>query len=185
MALTQSAARRWRGVDVNDPVRPIDGWLLAKLQDAALISPLVHRCGSRAGAKRGEASEPIYPVLTRSKTLSAPTNDGKRIRDAALALWRTAAISEPVRLLGVTASNLVEDGTAEQLDLFVSGRGRTQSVAGLQPGVNIERVSVGETVDAIVEKFGRGAIRRAVDDPEKVTISVSKRMDRVRRGTEE
>lgn len=137
------------------------------------------------GAKRGEASEPLYPVLTRSKTLAAPTNDGKRIRDAALALWRTAAISEPVRLLGVTASNLVEDGTAEQLDLFVSGRGRMQSVAGLQPGMNIERVSVGETMDAIVEKFGRGAIRRAVDDPEKVTISVSKRMDRVRRGTEE
>ncbi|HEX4337759.1 MAG TPA: DNA polymerase IV [Polyangiaceae bacterium] len=105
--------------------------------------------------------EPIYPLLTRAKTLPEPTSDGKRIREVAIALWDAAAITEPVRLLGVSLSNL-SGGGAEQLDLF---------------GTRATTDRLGPALDAITARFGKGAIRRAVDEPEKATAS-----DRRKRG---
>lgn len=116
--------------------------------------------GQRA-SRTSQDAEPDYPVLTRSKTLPRATSDGKRIRDVAVALWDAAKVGEPVRLLGVSVSNL-EGGEAEQLDLF-SGR---QSETAL-----------GKALDEITAKFGKGKIRRAVDDPEKATAT-----DRKKRG---
>jgi DNA polymerase-4 len=59
-----------------------------------------------------------FTTITRSRTLPAPLRDGRGIADCALELvLRTEALSRPVRLLGVTASNLVH-GQAAQLHLF-------------------------------------------------------------------
>jgi len=99
--------------------------------------------------------EPIYPLYTRSKTLAEPTSDGAVIRDVAVALWDAAALGEAVRLLGVSVSNLEEAG-GEQLDLFQRGRGEDK---------------LGPALDAITARFGKGAIRRAVDAPEKATAT--------------
>jgi DNA polymerase IV len=105
--------------------------------------------------------EPLYPLLTRSKTLPTATADGSVIRAVAIALWDEARIGEPVRLLGVTVSN-IEEPSMQQLDLF-SGRRPVDKL--------------GPTLDAITERFGKGAIRRAVAEPEKATAS-----DRKKRG---
>jgi DNA polymerase-4 len=121
------------------------------------------RVGPAGPAGAGPHDEPIYPLLTRSHTLREPTADATMIRTVALKLWKTEGLREPVRLLGVSTSNLVPIEESEQLDLFAIAR---------RPGV-------GEMMDAIDRKFGKGAIRRAVDAPEKITISVSKRPDRV------
>jgi DNA polymerase IV len=117
---------------------------------------------TRVGAATSPAGEPVYPVITRSVTLPQPTSDASHLRDAVWNLWCAERVQEPVRLLGVTASNLVDATMGEQLDLFAVTR---------RPGV-------GDAMDEIVRKFGKGAIRRAVDAPEKVTIAVSKRPDR-------
>ncbi|HEX7671600.1 MAG TPA: DNA polymerase IV [Polyangiaceae bacterium] len=117
-------------------------------------------------------SEPVYPLLTRARTLPRATSDGKVIRDTAVSLWDAAGITEPVRLLGVTLSNLEHEAdTMEQLDLFR----RTVGAAGekTEPIVR-ERDQVdllGPTLDAITDRFGKGEIRRAVDEPEKATAS--------------
>ncbi|HEV3457637.1 MAG TPA: DNA polymerase IV [Thermoanaerobaculia bacterium] len=59
-----------------------------------------------------------FTTITRSRTLAAPVRDGRGIAECALELLRrTEALSRPVRLLGVTASNLVH-GQAAQLHLF-------------------------------------------------------------------
>ncbi|MBV8200414.1 MAG: DNA polymerase IV, partial [Acidobacteria bacterium] len=59
-----------------------------------------------------------FTTITRSRTLAAPVSDGRGIAECALELLlRTEAASRPVRLLGVTASNLVH-GQAAQLALF-------------------------------------------------------------------
>jgi DNA polymerase-4 len=105
--------------------------------------------------------EPVYPLLTRAKTLPRATSDGKLIRDVAVALWDAAKIDEPVRLLGVSLTNL-EGGEMEQLDLF---------------GTRATVDRLGPALDAITERFGKGAIRRAVGEPEKATAS-----DRRKRG---
>src|SRR5690606_27569753 len=116
----------------------------------------------RANAHFDGAGEPVYPVITRSVTLPAATADASVLRQAVWTLWCQEGVSEPVRLLGVTASNLVEATSSEQLDLFAVTR---------RPGVGV-------AMDEIARKFGKGAIRRAVDAPDKASISVSKRPDR-------
>jgi DNA polymerase IV len=110
--------------------------------------------GRRIARGSNGGDEPLYPLLTRRKTLEAPTNDGTRIREVAVALWDAAQVREPVRLLGVSVSAL-ENGAGEQLDLFA---------APARP-----RDGLGPALDAIQHKFGRKAIGRAVTDPGKVT----------------
>jgi DNA polymerase-4 len=59
-----------------------------------------------------------FTTLTRSRTFAVPVYDGEAIADCAKDLLRrTEARSRPVRLLGVTASNLVRE-RIEQLWLF-------------------------------------------------------------------
>jgi DNA polymerase-4 len=111
--------------------------------------------GFRTSRTAGDVREPIYPLLTRSKTLGEATSDGAVIRDVAIGLWDAARIGEAVRLLGVSVTNLEERG-AEQLDLFSRTRGEDK---------------LGPALDAITARFGKGAIRRAVDAPEKITAS--------------
>jgi DNA polymerase IV len=115
--------------------------------------------GARTSRLAGEAEEPRYPLVTRSKTVPAATDDGALIREVALALWDAAGIAEPVRLVGVSVSGL-ERREAEQLELFA------------QPG---RRDRLGLALDAIQARFGRDAIGRAVPEPEKLTPSMQKK----------
>jgi DNA polymerase IV len=112
---------------------------------------------SRVFAKEG----PNYPLLTRSKTLPQATDDGAAIRKIAIALWDAAAIDEPVRLLGVSVSQL-SDAAETQLDLFASDE-------------VIRARKLGPAVDHIRERFGAGAIRQGTGDPEKLTPSMRKK----------
>jgi DNA polymerase-4 len=117
---------------------------------------LARRKGERT-ARVGELSEPIYPLLSRQKTLPAAIDDGARIREVALALWDAEALGEPVRLIGVSLSGL-EASEGQQLDLFPPPRD-----------------PLGPVMDEIQERFGKGAIRRAVVDPDKVTPTLQRK----------
>jgi len=123
-----------------------------------LKAKLARARGRREARGPNSGSEPSYPLLTRSKTLPRPTDDGSMIRAIAVGLWEALALKEPVRLLGVSLSNLERnDGT--QLDLFSARRtGR-----------------LGKALDAITERFGENAISRAVDRPHKITHGRTKK----------
>ena len=129
---------------------------------------LARRRGDRVARIEPGSTEPIYPVLTRSRTLARPTDDGALIREVAVALWDATALGEPVRLLGVSLSNL-ESRSFEQLELFTP-RGLAMPVTGERP-----RDRLGPALDAIIARFGGDAIRRAVETPEKVTPSLRKK----------
>jgi DNA polymerase IV len=120
---------------------------------------LGRRRGTRTGRLPGEGDEPVYPLLTRQKSLQEPTDDGAVIRATALTLWDAAAVGEPVRLLGVSLSGL-EKRAEEQLELF-------------SPKRPLDKL--GPALDAIQARFGKDAIHRAVDDPEKLTPSMQKK----------
>jgi DNA polymerase-4 len=120
---------------------------------------LAQRRGARTARLSEEAEEPVYPVLTRQKTLALATDDGTVIRDVAVALWDEAAISEPVRLLGVSVSGLVAS-ERKQLDLFPESHGGAR---------------LGRTLDLIAARFGKQAIFRASPEPAKVTPSLRKK----------
>ncbi|MEZ4225071.1 MAG: DNA polymerase IV [Polyangiaceae bacterium] len=121
------------------------------------------KMGKRRGARRSriaeQGEEPVYPLVTRQRALGAPTDDAALIRSVALALWDELALKEPIRLLGVSVSSIVE-GSAEQLELFAPARPSDK---------------LGPALDAIEERFGRGVIRRGVQAPEKVTPSMQKK----------
>ncbi|HVS65876.1 MAG TPA: DNA polymerase IV [Thermoanaerobaculia bacterium] len=65
-----------------------------------------------------------FTTITRSATLSAPTDDGSVISELGRELLRrTQAGERAVRLLGVGVAKLVEDGEPRQLALPGGGRG--------------------------------------------------------------
>lgn len=112
---------------------------------------------ARAEGGTNSPRGPRYPLLSRSRTLPEPTDDGVLIGRVACELFRLAALREPVRLLGVSLSGLGATpgaAAAAQLSLFEAPR---------------RRDPLGPALDAITRRFGAGAIRRAVATPGKVT----------------
>ena len=101
----------------------------------------------RVGAER----EPDYPLLTRQRRLTDPTDDAQVIAATARGLWDEARLPEAVRLIGVSGSGLVP-ASSVQLDLFAPRRPR-----------------VGVALDAIQARFGEAAIGRAVKRLDKGT----------------
>jgi DNA polymerase-4 len=124
-----------------------------------LKAKLGRRHGVKVPRTSGEPDEPVYPLLTRQRSLEAATNDGAYIREVALALWDELALDQPVRLLGVSVSGIERAGP-EQLDLFAKSAAKRR---------------LGPALDAIEARFGRGAISRAVGVPEKITPSMQKK----------
>jgi DNA polymerase-4 len=110
-------------------------------------------------ARRVASGPRGYPLLTRRRTLERPTDDGRVLSRAASALLQRAALCEPVRLLGVGATNLVAAG-AGQLDLFVVGEGRAR------------RARLNRALDEIQERFGaRSIVRGALGEAERAGLS--------------
>jgi len=87
-----------------------------------------------------------FRLLTRRTTLDAPTDDGKALSDAALALWDAHRPRIPVRLLGVAAMGIVPADDA-QLGLFDDDR-------------SDRRRALNSALDAIVTRFGEGVVSR-------------------------
>ncbi len=116
------------------------------------------RAEHRRRSRTEPGEEPRYPLLSRSKTLPGATDDASVIRAVALELWRKAAVKTPIRLLGVSVSGLVQS-PGGQLGLFEKQARETSERSR----------RLGFTLDAIQERFGRGAIGRAVPEPDKLT----------------
>jgi len=87
-----------------------------------------------------------YPLLTRSRTLAEPTDDGAAISSAALSLWQEVSPGKRIRLIGVSASNL-EPAGAKQLTL-------------LDWHSTERRGALNRAIDDIASRFGRDALRR-------------------------
>jgi DNA polymerase IV len=86
-----------------------------------------------------------FRLLTRRTTLPAPTDDGKALSDAALALWQAHRPRMPVRLLGVAASGIAA-ADAGQTSLFADGRDR--------------RAALNAALDCVVARFGEASVSR-------------------------
>jgi DNA polymerase IV len=87
-----------------------------------------------------------FTLQTRRCTLERPTDDGQELYRHALALLERAPLPRPVRLTGVSAQELDEVGDA-QLGLFGEPPRRSDAL--------------NRALDAIAERFGRGAVAPA------------------------
>jgi DNA polymerase IV len=93
-----------------------------------------------------------FRQITRRATLEAPTSDGGVVAHTAIGLLARVAI-EPrkggrVRLCGVAATELEPRDAPRQLGFDEAERSRGERL--------------GETIDKLAAKYGKGAIRRAV-----------------------
>ena len=84
-----------------------------------------------------------FKLITRSSTLPGPTDDMSEIYHAVLSLLeKTAVGNRPVRLLGVSLSQLVDAGAEPQLSLF------------LDDAVSKKKRELNAALDSISDKFG-------------------------------
>jgi len=88
-----------------------------------------------------------YPLFSRRFTLPSPTDDGAALADAALSLWTAHAPGEPIRLIGVSASNLTDAHEGDQLGLF-------------DEPARSKRRRLNVALDALDDRFGTGTVRR-------------------------
>lgn len=110
------------------------------------------------------ANHELFPVLSRQAKLPMASADAVEIRKIALNLWKKLDLKEAVRLLGVTLSDLEVEAAPRQLGLFDA-----PPAPGTSPAFASRSEILGKTMDAIGERFGEGAISRAVGAVEKVT----------------
>jgi DNA polymerase IV len=97
--------------------------------------------------KLGQRKAPgTYPLLTRSRTLPEPTDDGGALCAAALALWSEVAPGMKIRLIGVSACNL-EPVSTKQLAL-------------LDWRSSERRGALNRALDDIAARYGQTALRR-------------------------
>jgi DNA polymerase-4 len=116
--------------------------------------------GLRARTVTIKARYPSFKTLTRTQSLSFSTNVGVRFYSAARELLERIPAG-PLRLLGVSLSNLDDVRTPHQGTLF--GGGEASAALDVTPrafsGDRMERLSPG--LDRLRRKFGRGVIAPA------------------------
>jgi DNA polymerase-4 len=132
-------------VDIDDP-ETLRAWLL-ELTDQ--VARRLRRHGLRARTVHVKVRLADFRLVTRSATLPGPTHATGELWSAAIALldaW-LAETRRPVRLLGMGASGLAA-GDQMQMQLFDQPEHARQS-------------RLDDVTDAIRDRFGAGAIRRA------------------------
>ena len=91
--------------------------------------------------------------VTRSKTVTNPIHIAADIFELAWALFRTHWDKEPVRLLGVTVSNVVDQ------------RAMTKQLSMFNYHEHIKDEPMIDLVQTLEKQFGKGAIQLGVDGP--------------------
>lgn len=110
----------------------------------------LRRMGVRAKTITLKIKHADFQQVTRSVTLTDPTQSSETIYMHAVRLLRTYKIIKKIRLIGVGASGLFSDAVPLQMDLFDGEKKRNR---------NWEEVD--KAIDIIIQKYGKDAIKRA------------------------
>lgn len=111
-----------------------------------------------------------WKTITRSSKLAYPINSHKGIFEAAWSLWEKHWTGEPVRLLGISAMDLVEKGYAhKQLDLF-------------HYADDVKEEKLSSVVDELKNKFGENILLKGLQLGKDQDRSAQLR-DKQKRGT--
>lgn len=120
------------------------------------VSARLRKHGLRARGVKVEITTPDFRRISRQCRLDRAVSAAPAIREAALRLVKTAGyMNKPIRLLTITAIDLTENGSPEQISIFdVLDDDRTVSDGSRDD-------ALGEAMDEIRKKFGRSSIRYA------------------------
>jgi DNA polymerase IV len=115
---------------------------------ADTVARRLRRRGLRAGGVRVKLKRTDFQILTRQRTLQAPSDVAAEFFAAARTLLDEIVAQGPFRLVGLGAFEIATEADEEQLGLPIDSR----------------RVRALETaLDSVAERFGAGAVQRAAD----------------------
>lgn len=140
----------------NSTTLPIDETEIDVLEDT--FQKLASKVAERLDAKKLSGSTISIQIRdanwhnhSRSKTFLNPIYNKEDIHEEALKLFHKAWDGEPIRLLGVTVSNVFDrKHSVEQLSIF-----NFEQYAKQEPII--------ELIDKIEQKFGKGAIQKGME----------------------
>lgn len=115
------------------------------------VAQRVRRHGMRAGGVRLKVKYASFQSVTRQLTLDGTVCDAESLRAAVTELCDRVDLNQPIRLVGLACFKLVEESAAvpaTQVGIFESPARRRRE--------QLERA-----LDAVQQKFGQGAVRRA------------------------
>ncbi len=150
-------------VNIQQPVKSIstEETLAADIADKARLKKYLLKHSEDVGRqlrKKGRKARTVtlkikhsdFKQATRQTKMPCYTFSSEKIYQAAVDLLEAYPLRKPVRLIGVGASDLDDKKQAVQMDLF----------SGTDDGVE-KWEKLDTAVDAIAEKFGKGAITKA------------------------
>ena len=115
--------------------------------------------GQRAQMVSVEIKYHTFQSVSHQKQLLKATSNGQAIYETAYELFRELWSGEPVRLLGIRTSKLVDEKAPEQMSIF----DYQQEVETEEKGVGVKNekhAKLDKAMDEIRKKFGNDAIKR-------------------------
>ena len=120
------------------------------LELAESVGRRLRKAGQKAGMVSVEMKYYTFQRTSHQQQLQRPGNEDEILYQTAKKLFREMWTGEPIRLLGIRTSKLVEAEEPEQLSLFDLGE------------ENEKQKRLNEAMDSIRSRFGAGAIQRGV-----------------------
>jgi DNA polymerase-4 len=120
------------------------------LKQAEEVARHLRKSGCRGKTITIKLKHSDFKQVTRSTTMTTPTQSSKKIFQHAASLLDDYKAPKKLRLIGVGVSNLISNEMPVQMDLFERHGNRGDGWT-----------KVDRTVEDIAKKFGRDAIKRA------------------------
>lgn len=136
------------GITFRRNLSGLDDILTAVTSLSDTVASRLRKYQMKAWGVKVDIKDPGFKTISRQKQLANATHLASEIRAASMEIIRQSwRLSDPIRLLTITAINLTDESESEQLSLFDAD---TES---REKGESIER-----TMDDIRKKFGDSAV---------------------------
>lgn len=136
------------GITFRRNLTGLDDILTAVTSLSDTVASRLRKYQMKAWGVKVDIKDPGFKTISRQKQLPSATHLAAEIRGASMEIIRQSwRLSDPIRLLTITAINLTDEDEAEQLSLFDT------DAESREKGESIERA-----MDDIRKKFGDSAV---------------------------
>ena len=122
---------------------------------AGTVGGRLRQEGQKAGMVSVEIKDHLFQTTSHQKQLTRATNADQVIYEVACELFRELWDGEPIRLLGIRTSKLLEDTAPEQMDIF-----DLQHLMEKETSKKEKHQKLDKALDEIKRRFGEDAVKR-------------------------
>ena len=144
----------------NSTTLPTDATTEAEAKEVLLwlagtVGGRLRQEGYKAGMVSVEIKDHSFRTVSHQRQLTRPTNTDQVIYENACQLFRELWDGEPIRLLGIRTSKLMEDTAPEQMDIFDYQHLMEKEVSKKEKHQKLDKA-----LDEIKKRFGEDAVKR-------------------------